>query len=557
MQAVQEAFANLAFDKDQLTIKALEEGGVEMVETDCFIAGSGPIAATFARTIIDKHPSAKILMAEIGSQDSVHPGTHHKNAVKYQIDIDKFTNVIQAALQPVSVPPSATYMSTLSGVSWAPTLEQPLIMSGHNPEQKAELNLGGCGVTRTVGGMATHWTCAVPRPHLEESKNCPFPRTELDALIDRASVLINMHANEFDESIRHRVVRKTLNDAYGPSRPFTNLPLAVKRNENKKFVTWSGADTVFGDSIKSPRFTLKAETRVTRLLVDGGNVVGALLKDLQTRKEILVKAKSYVIACGAICTPQILFNSYIRPHALGRYLTEQTIAFCQIVLKKTIIDGIRTNPEFKALVDAHKAQNPKDPLPIPYDDPEPQVTTAYSPEHPWHTQIHRDAFSYGDVGPRADPRVIVDLRFFGKTEIQEKNRVEFSRGDPKIVNSQLLDMYGMPQATFVYERSLADAERDHRMMQDMCTAANHLGGFLPGSYPQFMEPGLTLHITGTTRAGKDPATSVVDPSSKVHGIDNLWLGGNNVIPDETACNPTLTSMAYALKAADQIVATLK
>jgi pyranose oxidase len=547
---------NLAVETDQLTMRALEERCAEMIETDVFIAGSGPVGATFARNIVDKHPSAKVFMAEIGSQDSVKPGTHHKNSIKYQLDIDKFVSVIQGALQPVSVPTSATYMPTLDGVAWAPTLEQPLIMSGHNPAQKPELNLGACAVTRTVGGMATHWTCAVPRPHLEESKNCPFPRPELDALLDRASTLINMNPNEFDESIRHRVVRETLNKAYGPNRPFTNLPLAVKRNENKKFVTWSGADTVFGETTKNPRFTLKAETRVTRLLVENGEVIGALLKDLQTRQELLVKAKNYVIACGSICTPQILFNSYIRPDALGKYLTEQTIAFCQIVLKKSIVDSIRTNPEFKDLVEAHKAKNPTDPLPIPFDDPEPQVTTAYSPEHPWHTQIHRDAFSYGDVGPRADPRVIVDLRYFGKTEIKKENRVEFSKGEPKMINSQVLDMYGMPQATFVYQRSDVDAERDHRMMQDMCTAANHLGGFLPGSEPQFMEPGLTLHITGTTRAGKDEATSVVDASSKVHNIKNLYLGGNNVIPDETACNPTLTSMAYALKASDEIVAKL-
>jgi hypothetical protein len=34
-----------------------------------------------------------------------------------------------------------------------------------------------------------------------------------------------------------------------------------------------------------------------------------------------------------------------------------------------------------------------------------------------------------------------------------------------------------------------------RMMKDMCAVADLLGAYLPGSSPQFMDPGLALHIT--------------------------------------------------------------
>jgi len=87
----------------------------------------------------------------------------------------------------------------------------------------------------------------------------------------------------------------------------------------------------------------------------------------------------------------------------------------------------------------------------PFTDPEPQVTVPYSSEYPWHVQIHRDAFSYGDVGPKADPRLIVDLRWFGKQDIKEYNRVYFGPADeeaiPKGWVPGITDSYGMPQAT--------------------------------------------------------------------------------------------------------------
>ena len=50
----------------------------------------------------------------------------------------------------------------------------------------------------------------------------------------------------------------------------------------------------------------------------------------------------------------------------------------------------------------------------------------------------------------------------------------------------------------------------------------------------------------------DPARGVVDRHGKVHGIDNLWVGGGSLFPTAGCSNPTLTVVALALRLADRL-----
>lgn len=62
------------------------------------------------------------------------------------------------------------------------------------------------------------------------------------------------------------------------------------------------------------------------------------------------------------------------------------------------------------------------------------------------------------------------------------------------------------------------------------------------------------HQCGTLRLGNKPADSVCDPTGKVHGVENLYVADASVFPSSTAMAPTLTLVALSLKMGQMLIA---
>ncbi|HLH99870.1 MAG TPA: GMC family oxidoreductase [Acidimicrobiales bacterium] len=60
------------------------------------------------------------------------------------------------------------------------------------------------------------------------------------------------------------------------------------------------------------------------------------------------------------------------------------------------------------------------------------------------------------------------------------------------------------------------------------------------------------HQAGTLRMGADPATSVTDPTGRVHGHDNLWVADGSLHVTNGCVNPVLTILALAHRTADHL-----
>ncbi|KAK1622117.1 hypothetical protein BDP81DRAFT_335252 [Colletotrichum phormii] len=515
--------------------------GIRLEEADVLVVGSGPIGAVFSRTLVEN--GRKVLMIDVGNQETKRIGDHKKNSVAVQRDISLFTKYVSLT---------------------------PFIKNGQNPNQKAVDNLPAAAATRLVGGMGGHWTCCTPREHKDIERSDLFSDSEWNDLYTRAEKLFWTDRTLFDKSIRGGLVKSVLTAAYEKKgREVLSMPLSGKRSaKNEEFVEWGCTATILGDELSDPSkehdtFELRANSQCVRLIVNqaSGEVEAAEVENLLGAEKYLIQAKKYIICAGAVLTPGILWNSGGLKDtlpALGRYLTEQPMAFCQIVLKKTHVLDIASDSHglgWETAVNEHKSKFPNDPLPIPFNDPDPQVYFPLTNKHRWHTQIHRDAFGYGEVPSSIDQRLVVDLRWFGYTEPSKDNYVEFS--------TDVKDQFGMPQPTFHYTINDSDAKRCSEMITDMVDVARNLGGFLPGAEPKYLAPGSALHICGTYRAGHDKKSleeskkeSVVDRFGRVWGQKNLVLGGCGIIPTQNACNPTLTAAAFALAAADQMIKDL-
>jgi pyranose oxidase len=495
---------------------------------DVFIAGAGIIACTFARLFVEQ--GLRVVMVDAGAQHSRRLGENLKNFANYQGDVDQFGGIVRGLMHPVSIPPVAN--------------QAAYTRNALNPKQNPETNLPGAVVAYSVGGMAIHWTCAIPRHHeTERISQDILTWQELDSLYTQAEALLNRHTDVHSNSLRHAELEKVL-AKYGVK----STPLAAQRHADAQnsYVQYTGADTVLGNLAEPGQqgtLTVLPEHRVSKLLHQGGKVNSAEVRDLRSKSTRTIYADAFVVAAGWVHSAQILWNSDIQREsdgnrsALGRYLSDHTFTACQVVLKKEIVAAI-----------GERSASPRNvgELPIPMDDPAPHLYIPVSHERPWHGQVFREAFQFDPLIQTVDSRLIIDLKWFGMVTPVASNRVIFENA--------IFDRFGMPQPTFMFTLGEDDKHRRDLMLKHMLEVAADLGDILPNKEgkadPVIVPMGASTHTMGATRMGaRNDGTSVADPNSRVWGFNNLYVGGNCLIPTANASNPTLTSVALAIKAA--------
>ncbi|TLM83593.1 choline dehydrogenase [Pseudarthrobacter sp. NamE2] len=510
------------------------------------VVGSGPIGAAYARLILDGNTRATVLMVELGPRISQTPGLNVRNIP------DK---AAQDAARLASQGPNSPGMLGGGGIpGGVPAVEGTFTarqgthlvddggpLTGHSPGMPA------AALATNVGGQGAHWTCACPPP--ADSELVDFiPAAEWDDLIGEAERLLHVEKDAFHSSVTQAITQALgaeFNSRLPQGKKVGPFPVAVTIRPDGK-LEWTGTDTVLGPLLidgtsQQKRFELRDRTQARRILLNNDVATGVLLRDLHTGREYEEHADVVIVAADAVRTPQLLFASGVRPAALGRYLTEHPVLLSTAALRPEVVerlypDGVPDGGSFStAAGDAVSAaiRIPFSDAGFPYSAQIMHTLKAPMPipdDHP----LANSPYGYVNVG-------------FG---IRKYPRVE----DGLTFSETESDAFDMPNVTIDYALTQREEKEIAAARLDQTRALEILGTVVPGGQPRLAPNGSSLHYQGTFRSGAtDDGTSVVDPWSRVWGIQNLVLGGNGTIPTATVVNPTLFSTALAVRGARKLL----
>lgn len=507
------------------------------LQADIVIVGSGPVGSSFARTIANLDPALGIVMIEGGPQITSPVGRH----VKTIVDEDERILAQVASQGPAQyVYDTAASQPLRSGEPGErPVTARPgTFLLGDTSVQPGEDGMPAAAMSSNVGGMGAHWTCAAPVPG--DGERVEFiDRADFDDAFAESWRLLHVTQHAFDGAPLGQEVRDLLAAEFDQDRADDRrvqpMPLGITIDgAGDRY--WTGPDVILGDLPDSDAFTLLPDTLARRVLTSDGIATGVEVEDRRTGEIYRIDGRAVVVAADSFRTPQLLFASGIRPRALGHYLNDHPQVIAVTRLSDDLVPESARVPRGPGKVDPLSGVNW-----IPYD----------RDRLPFHFQVMQlDASPIPLEGVEEPwPGSIVGVGTFGVKDIQFSDRVEFSDSET--------DSFGMPLMRVHYTLTEKDHANYRLAIEKITRIAQILGELVGGNPPAILPSGSSLHYMGTTRMGaRDDGDSVCDHESRVWGFQNLYIGGNGVIPTGIACNPTATSVALAVRAARALVRDL-
>lgn len=371
-----------------------------------------------------------------------------------------------------------------------------------------------------LGGRTVFWDVVASRLDLSLLPDWPVSIREMDTYYDIAERLMNV-TDEYAKgsSLTESLLTRLQQGGFPESR---YMPIAAdiyptKFGEVHADVFFSSFSLLARASFVRP-FDLTINARAVQVLVDQGKAAGVKVMSPDMRSYIL-KAKTIVLSTSTYETPRLLLNSGIEGGAVGHYMTNQVFMLAPGKVRRSDFTDI---PGTLAIL------------------------ITGTPEKPY--QIRLVGPSGYDWYPSSEEKPFIEeldilLQCFGKIDPRYENRVS--------LNPNRKDEYGVPEIEVFFSFSEAEQAEIQKMLEtvkQISSATDIIFGEIC-----LLPTGDLHHTSGTCRMGDDPSTSVTDPHGQVHGISGLYVADNSVLPFIGSGNPTLTTVALAIRTADHIV----
>lgn len=371
-----------------------------------------------------------------------------------------------------------------------------------------------------LGGRTVFWDLVSSRLILSLLPHWPVPIHEMDTYYDMAERVMNV-TDEYAKgsTLTEKLLDRLQQGGFPESR---YMPIAAdlhptKFGEVHSDVFFSSFSLLAKASFLRS-FDLAINARAVQVLVDQGKAIGVKVMSPDMSSYIL-KAKTIVLSTSTYETPRLLLHSGIQGGAVGHYMTNQVFMLAPGKVSRSDFTDI---PGTLAI-----------------------LITA-TPEKPY--QIRLIGPSGYDWYPSAEEKPFLEeldilLQCFGKIDPRFENRVS--------LNPNRKDEYGVPEIEVFFSFSEAEQAEIQKMVETVkqisSVADITLGDIC------LVPTGDLHHTSGTCRMGDDPSTSVTDQYGQVHGISGLYVADNSVLPFIGSGNPTLTTVALAIRTADHIV----
>lgn len=364
------------------------------------------------------------------------------------------------------------------------------------------------------GGRMLFWTAIAPRPYSGELACWPVPKRELDYYFGVAERAMNVRSYfAFKYPMWEALLNGLLNNGfpqaqYAP-RALDFEPLKYDGTINSD-VYFSSID-FFGEGLQLRPYDLAMNARAVRILTCGGRACGVEVVR-PDKRTFRLRAKTVILAAGTFQTPRLLLNSAIPGPNIGHYLWNHSY----------VRTGVQMGPDWFASGISFAA--------FPYALLVPQTNG-----HPYQIQIY-------PMGMPVEKKL--DLNAFGRVEPRHANRVYL---DP-----YKKDANGVPEIRVQFAYSEQDWAVITQMRQTLLRVAAAWRAVIQPPGICMLPPGADSHESGTCRMGADPATSATNPYGQIHGVPGLFVADNSVLPSTGGANPTLSTIALAIRTADYI-----